>query len=297
MWKMNILTIYFYSHPRRQRLVPYKFHERKKTQVHFLIIVWTSLHLSSLISQTMITAHETHTRHESEGDKEFSFWASSNTIASENDCDQPQGNEAKRLNDNANFGETHQRKNLKLEYSPFSSKVSDPSRSGAIAKGQKELMEMIQDMPEYGYELSFQDMVIVEKQVVEPEQQQQPHQNETFLDNNTHMQSSGNKAQHKRLNRKKKNKGNSGRPGQILRVESMDSETFLLKLFFPFSLDWMKKDKVKNGSKVSPRPQLQESMKNVGKEWRIKRFFFSGDNREDSISLKNGGRSNSDINR
>ncbi|TKY73817.1 hypothetical protein E2542_SST02573 [Spatholobus suberectus] len=242
----------------------------------------------------MSTTHQTHTRHKSEGDKEFSFWGSSNTIPSKNDCDEPEGNEA-RLNKEADYGEIHQRRSYKFEYSPFCSTVSDPSRSKAIAEGQRELMEMMQDIPESGYELSFQDMVVVEKLVQEPEQ---PHQNETSLDN-TLMQSSGNKAQLKRSNKKKKNKGNT-RPGQILRVESMDSETFLLKMFFPIPLDWMKKDKVKNGSKVSPRPSFQESMKQVGKEWRLKRFFLSGDNKgdgtEDGIIQKNGGRSNRDIN-
>ena len=226
-----------------------------------------------------------------DGEKEFSFWGSSNIIPSENDCDQPQGNES-RLKKEAYFGETHQRKSLKYEYSRFCSTVSDPSRSEAILEGQRELMEMMQDMPEFGYELSFQDMVVHEKQALEPEQQ--PHQNETSLEN-TLMQSSGHKAQLKRVSKKKKNKGNS-RPGQILRVESMDSETFLLKLFFPISLDWMKKDRAKNGSKVSSRPSLQESIKQVGKEWTIKRLFLSGDNREDGICQKNGGRSISDIN-
>ena len=136
---------------------------------------------------------------------------------------------------------------------------------------------------------------MIQKQVLEPEQQ--PHQNETSLENTLMQSSSGNKAQLKRVSKKKKNKGNSSRPGQILRVESMDSETFLLKLFFPISLDWMKKDRAKNGSKVSSRSSLQESIKQVGKEWRIKKLFLSGDNREDGIGQKNGGRINSDINR
>jgi len=228
----------------------------------------------------MNTTHQTHSLHESGGDREFSFWGSPNTTPY-SDWDQPQGNEA-RFYKEADFGETHQRKNLKFEYSPFCSTASNPSRSKAIAQGQMELMEMVQDMPESGYELSFQDMVVHEKHVLEPEQ---PHQNETSL-NNTHMQSSGNKDQLKKLKKKKKIKGNS-RPGQILRVESMDSETFLLKLFFPISLDWMKKDKMKNESKVSSRPSFQESIKQVGKDWRIKGFSLSGNNTEDGMSDTN----------
>ncbi|KAL2347221.1 hypothetical protein Fmac_001221 [Flemingia macrophylla] len=241
----------------------------------------------------MSTNHQKHIRHKSEGDKEFSFWGSSNTIPSENDCDQPQTNKAMH-NKEANFGETYQRKNFKPEYSSCCSSVSDPSRHKAIEEGQRNLMEMMRDIPESGYELSFQDMVVVDKQVGEP---QKPHQSETS-DDSTLMQSSGSKAQLRRLN-KKKSKGNNSRPGQILRIESMDSETFLLKLFFPISLDWMKKDRVKSGSKVSPRPSLKESMKQVEKECRIKRFFLSGDNRGDAEDgkIQNSGRSNSDIDR
>lgn len=65
----------------------------------------------------------------------------------------------------------------------------------------------------------------------------------------------------------------------------MESETFLLKMFFPSSLDWMKKAKVQqnvSNSKVSQRPSSKESIKQVDKEWRIKRFFLAGDNKGDT---------------
>ncbi|XP_061360557.1 uncharacterized protein LOC133304522 [Gastrolobium bilobum] len=220
----------------------------------------------------MSSTFQAHTHHESEGDREFTFWGSSNTLTSENDCDQLGNNEA-RLNSQAEFGETYIRKNLKFEH--HCSRVSDPSRSKAIAEGRKELMEMMQDMPESSYELSFQDMVVDEKQVQQPE----PDQNETSINNKLMLSSSSNKSQPKTLNKKKKNKD---RPGKILRVESMDSETFFLKMFFPTSLDWMKKGRVQNGSKVSPRQSLQEPVKREGKEWRIKRFFLAGNNKGDA---------------
>lgn len=216
------------------------------TQNHHYLSPFTHL------SQTMSSTKQAHTRHESEEDKEFSFWGSSNTIASENDCDSK----------------------FKFEHSPFLPGSSDPSRSKAIAEGRRELMELMQDMSESSYELSLQDMVV--------EQQPQPDQNEKSVDN-TLMQSSGNKALKKK--KKKKSKSKSNKPDRIMRIESMESETFLLKMFFPSSLDWMKKAKVQqnvSNSKVSQRPSSKESIKQVDKEWRIKRFFLAGDNKGDT---------------
>ncbi|CAK8567933.1 unnamed protein product [Lathyrus sativus] len=123
----------------------------------------------------------------------------------------------------------------------------ESSRSKDILEGKKELMEMMQRMPESSFELSFPEAKL-EPEPVESKVQQ---------------------PQHKKMNEKKKikkeNKSNStGRHGKILRAESMDSETFLLKMVFPTSLDWKKKNtKRKNGSKVEEKD----------KEWRIKRFF------------------------
>lgn len=117
-------------------------------------------------------------------------------------------------------------------------------------------MEMMQDMPESSYELSFQDMVVEQLQVPQPEPETE------------RVCSKVQQPQHKKLNKNKKKKNKkenkSNRHGKMLRVESMDSETFLLKMFFPISLDWMKKTtKVQNGSEVEQKD----------KEWRIKRFF------------------------
>ncbi|CAL0319721.1 unnamed protein product [Lupinus luteus] len=220
----------------------------------------TNLHIYSPISTP-------HIPNESEGDMEFSFWGSSNTTSCENYCDLLGPNEALRLKKEADFAET------------YCFKFSDPLRSKAIEEGRKELMEIVQNMhDESTYELSFQDMVINDKHVL-----QQPYQNETSFDKE-HMHSSSNdnnnsnKVQLKKQNKKSKNKS-SNRPSQIVRVESMDSENFLLKMFFPTSLKKIKVEK--SYSKVSPKPSsMQESVKQVGKEWKIKRYFQKGDNED-----------------
>jgi len=196
-----------------------------------------------------------------EGSKEFSFWISPNTIITSSekcDCHNSQlgGNETQELNNH------HQ-----------CSIVSEPSRSKYILEGKKELMEMMQDMPESSYELSFQDMVVEQHQVPQPEPETEP------------VCSKVQQPQHKKLNKnKKKNKkeNKSNRHSKMLRVESMDSETFLLKMFFPISLDWMKKPtKVPNGTVVEQKD----------KEWRIKRFFTE-DRQNTSSSSSSSSNSN-----
>ncbi|OIV96998.1 hypothetical protein TanjilG_25823 [Lupinus angustifolius] len=221
-----------------------------------------------------------HTLHESAGDMEFSFWGSSNTTSCKNYCDMLGPNEALRLNKEAVFAET------------YCFNFSDPSRNKAIEEGRRELMEMVQNMhDESTYELSFQDMVINDKHVL-----QESYQNETSFDKE-HMHSSSNDNNKVQL-KKQKNKS-SNRPSHILRVESMESENFLLKMFFPTSLKKVKVEK--SHSKVCPKPSsLQESVKQVGKEWRITRYFkkgdYSGDN-EDGISGNNSSSNSSNKSR
>lgn len=226
-----------------------------KTTITFLLF--------SLVSKTMsYSTFQTQTpENTDEGSKEFSFWISPNTIITSSekcDCHNSQlgGNETQELNNH------HQ-----------CSIVSEPSRSKYILEGKKELMEMMQDMPESSYELSFQDMVVEQHQVPQPEPETEP------------VCSKVQQPQHKKLNKnKKKNKkeNKSNRHSKMLRVESMDSETFLLKMFFPISLDWMKKPtKVPNGTVVEQKD----------KEWRIKRFFTE-DRQNTSSSSSSSSNSN-----
>ena len=226
------------------------------------------------------SGHQPLSRHDSKGDREFSFWGSSNIIPAENIGDPFGSDDETKLSGNVQYEEglgvwgTCKARKCKYECSPLlprsihCSDLSSTSRKQAIVEGRKELMEMIQDMPESCLELSFQDLV-------EERQRVQPVQKETRIDNR-HIQRSS-KAECRRQNKKKKNI--CKRPSQVSRVESMDNETFLLKMFFPTSLAWVKKAKVGNCLKVSPRPSFQESTKDIGKEWWIKKFFCTADNR------------------
>ncbi|KAI4345071.1 hypothetical protein L6164_012238 [Bauhinia variegata] len=216
------------------------------------------------------TTCQAHSLHDSEGDREFCFWYSSHDQIESNGTNHNAVAQFKE-----GFGvcspamvETY--KECKYEYSPLlphklhCSNLSPTSRRQRIVEGKRELMEMIQDMPESAFELSFQDLV-KEQQVLEP------FQKETCVDD-THIHSSREDKLEK-LNKRNK----------ILPVESMDSETFLLKMFFPTSLAWMEKAKVGNRSKVSQRPSIQESTKHVYREGKIKKLLLAEENRSSNV--------------
>ncbi|PPD91438.1 hypothetical protein GOBAR_DD11623 [Gossypium barbadense] len=135
--------------------------------------------------------------------------------------------------------------------------LSPSSRAQAIARGQKELMEMVSKMPESCYELSLKDLV--EHQpvvVVEPKQ-------ESFA------QGRGSNSIDER---KYKNEKQNSQKQQLSRSGSLvDNGGFLLKMVFPVSLGSKKKKKMKkntskkndpntNGnSKVSPKPTVADA--------------------------------------
>ncbi|MBA0585536.1 hypothetical protein Gorai_016309 [Gossypium raimondii] len=164
--------------------------------------------------------------------------------------------------------------------------LSPSSRAQAIARGQKELMEMVSKMPESCYELSLKDLV--EHQpvvVVEPKQ-------ESFA------QGRGSNSIDER---KYKNEKQNSQKQQLSRSGSLvDNGGFLLKMVFPVSLGSKKKKKMKkntskkndpntNGnSKVSPKPTVADaSGKTVDKDWWKKR---SGSSESDSSgsTIKSG---------
>jgi len=126
-------------------------------------------------------------------------------------------------------------------------------------------MEMIQDMPESCYELSLRD--IVDEQHVE----------ETGIRSETEPQ----------IKKKKKIKAR-----QMSRISSMESETFLLKMFFPSSLSFKKKSKAAgNCSNVSPRPSPDGAKHSISKEWWMSRFFLAGENKRSRGNSRNSSTS------
>ncbi|KAM5562533.1 hypothetical protein ABKV19_017648 [Rosa sericea] len=148
--------------------------------------------------------------------------------------------------------------------------LSPASRTQAIARGQRELMEMVRNMPESCYELSLKDLV-ERPRMVEVEVDEDDMSTEALV---------------KREDGKVKKKKNDRKKPMVVRSGSFDSGGFLLKMVFPISLGSNKKNKTvvinknkKNKSdsvegdgttaKVSPRPS-------VDKDWWKKRVSASG---------------------
>ncbi|KAK4416664.1 hypothetical protein Salat_2491900 [Sesamum alatum] len=130
--------------------------------------------------------------------------------------------------------------------------LSPASRLRAIVDGRRELMEMIQDLPESSYELTLKDIVddqqnmeeVQEKEVI-VEEKKLKHKTESGISQNS---------------QKTKNR-------QICRTESMESEVFLLKMFLPASLSSKKKPKTRKHPKPCPGKSLEGSEKRAAKNW------------------------------
>ncbi|XP_062073174.1 uncharacterized protein LOC133777533 [Humulus lupulus] len=171
--------------------------------------------------------------------------------------------------------------------------LSPASRTQAIARGQKELMDMVQNMPESCYELSLRDLV--EQPVVA-----QARHNEESNANLTRNDS------------QKKRNGDFGNKGKEMRRSgTMENEGLLLKMVFPVSFGSKQKKKkkkktmmtnrndqsilVNNSSKVSPKPLVSDGSKaggsnsGVDKEWWKKRLSVSGESENGDQSSLNSG--------
>lgn len=189
-------------------------------------------------NQLYVTCH-VHSRHESAEDKEFGFWTAWDFQAQA--ClEEDLGAHTPRL------WET----NTKFESSPLlpqnhhHSDLSPKSRRRVILESRTELMQMVQNMPESCYELSLKDLV-GEQQGVQKAGEGTDVEEKSFDFNN----------QAQIRNQKKKT---TYKTRQISRTSSMESETFLIKMFFPTFLGSKKKGKAAgNCSKVSPRPSLE----------------------------------------
>lgn len=157
--------------------------------------------------------------------------------------------------------------------------LSPTSRAQAIARGQRELMEMVSRMPEGCYELSLKDLV--EQPMVEVKQESR----ERSIRNEEEM------------HRREKGKKMMGRKLQKNASGSIDNGGFLLKMVFPIS--WGSRTKKKNNNyamsnslkdgRASPKPLLSDgSAKSVDKEWWKKRFSEEGDSESGGLSSNSG---------
>ncbi|KAI5311744.1 hypothetical protein L3X38_040917 [Prunus dulcis] len=196
--------------------------------------------------------------------------------------------------------------------------LSPASRTQAIARGQREMMEMVKNMPESCYELSLKDLVEHKKPMVDEEDDRD--QNEEEDDKSTQvLVRRGNLNEEGNYKKKKSEKKKF-----VMRSGSIDSGGFLLKMVFPISLGLNKKNMNKINSnnnnnnnkmkksdsvvvgansnnttsaKVSPKPQGQGHGQGVdgsvkgGVEsewWKMKRLSVS-ERSESGVSSINSG--------
>lgn len=135
--------------------------------------------------------------------------------------------------------------------------LSPESKTQAIERGQKELMEMVKNMPESCYELTLKDLV--------------EHHSPKVVEEKKNL---GNKNTRKREGISTSN-SNNGRKIDKRNIGNFDSGGFYLKMVFPISLGSKKHNKKKEllvnnnsaSSKVSPRTSVSDGFVNNNKEW------------------------------
>ncbi|GMI78359.1 hypothetical protein like AT1G76980 [Hibiscus trionum] len=177
--------------------------------------------------------------------------------------------------------------------------LTPSSRAQAIARGQRELMEMVSKMPESCYELTLKDLVEYQQPVVDEPKQ------ESFA------KGRGSNSVDELNNYKKERQSSQKQQQQINRSGSLNNGGFLLKMVFPVSLGSKKKNikNTSNKSKVSPKPTAvaDASAKTLDKDWWKKRSESSESDgggstinsgstkssRSSSINSTGSGRSNS----
>lgn len=181
------------------------------------------------------------------------------------------------------------------------SNLSPRARLQAILEGRKQLMEMIQNLPESSYELSLKDLVDTQEQETREE-----NKVETVFDQKSfRLETEDDQMIKNHKKKRKKKKSNKGSGRQITRSASMDSGIFLIKIFFPSFLGSKKKSSTsnKNGcSKVSPRTSFDVSEKEINdhykdQQWINKSFFEEEGNMGNGKNCRSSRSSNSSLSR
>lgn len=137
---------------------------------------------------------------------------------------------------------------------------SSDSHLQAIADSKKELMEMIKDMPESSYELSFKD-------ILEDQKSMEVEKKKTVTQEMNQKCKTGDSEKCKNI-----------RQRQISRSESMESRVLLLNMFLPVSIG-SKKSKRRICGKVSPELSSKRSTKWAYKDWWKTIFLAVKDNK------------------
>lgn len=229
--------------------------------------------------------------YDSTEDIEFDFWGAGKTGCYENLSDQSSGSNIELQAQDSIVGESSGAYSSsswkisttrKVDYESYPllphnhhySNLSPKSRKEAIAEGRMQLMEMVQDMPESCYELSLKD-IVDEQNILEDVKEG------SVIEESTEPQI-------KKQKKKKKKKKGISKAGQVSRIQSMDSETFLLKMFFPIPQSLKKKAKAGNSLQVSPMPSFECTTHHTKKEWWMKKFFVAGESKRSRANCMNG---------
>lgn len=182
--------------------------------------------------------------------------------------------------------------------------MSPSSRTQAIAKGRRELMDMVRDLPETFYELSLRD--IVDQKTVDTEMQKEvdiPEEKKMIKDNTKLPKET--KKQKKSSKKVKKSESKK----KMVRSRSVDNGKFLLKTsVFPIlgSRKSKKSLTVASSFKVAPMPKTEPTSNGhvkVGEKdwWRRKSCISSESDNSNALdnhstsssSSSNSSRSNS----
>lgn len=151
------------------------------------------------------------------------------------------------------------------------SNLSPVSRRLAIVDGRRELMGMIENMAESSYELSLKDIV---------DAPQSFHENEAA-------------SRVIKATKHEMNGGGKVKRGTLARTASMESEAFLIKMFFPTSLGSKKKVKPGNSARVSSLRSPDRHGNSKERVWWVKCFPVTGKSRSISRSSTSGSSDNS----
>ncbi|XP_054789106.1 uncharacterized protein LOC129294674 [Prosopis cineraria] len=165
--------------------------------------------------------------------------------------------------------------------------LSPSSRTRAIARGQRELMEMVRNMPESTYELTLKDLV--EKPTVEEDEENEKEEG-NLLKKNAYKREGSGSSSSRRVDQ---------RPQEMRSGNVQSGGLYLKMMMFPPSLGSRKKKKKtkksessgNDGSKASLRPSMsEESLKGVvDKEWWKKSPSGSSGNSESVATSINSG--------
>lgn len=173
--------------------------------------------------------------------------------------------------------------------------MSPSTRTQVIAKGRKELMEMVRELPESFYELSLKD--IVEQKPVMEKQKEIDLPAEQKLVKETAKEKAAKKQKTKNSGKKVKK---SDSKKKMVRSRSVDSGGFLLRTsVFPSFLSKKRKKSLSAASSFKiapaskPQPAQTRHMKGTEKDWWKRKSCISSESEESHGLSSNSGSSSS----